>query len=50
MKLQENNRSYEALTVGSLNVIGGIDNAGLNSIHTHLETIEGKQKKQLADI
>lgn len=50
MNLQENNKSHQALTVGSLNVLGKLDNEGLNSIHTHLQTTDAQQRRIMADM
>ncbi len=50
MDLQENDKSYQSLTVGALKVLGKIDNPAFHTVNTHLETIEGLAKKQLADI
>lgn len=50
MNLQANDKSYEALTVGSLNVLGKLDNDRLNSIHTHLQTSDAQQKRIVAEM
>lgn len=50
MNLQANDKSYEALTVGSLNVLGNLDNDRLNSIHTHLQTSDAQQKRIVAEM
>ncbi len=50
MDLKGNDKSHEALTVGSLKVLGNIDNGILNSIHTHLQSSDAVQSKIIADI
>ena len=50
MNLKSKDRSSEALTVGSLNVLGKLENGALNSIHTHLQSSDAQQSKIIADI
>ncbi|UTC74151.1 phage tail protein [Treponema sp. OMZ 792] len=50
MNLQSNDKSHEALTVGSLKVLGNIDSGIINSIHTHLQSSDAAQSKIIADI
>jgi len=50
MNLQSNDRSHEALTVGSLNVLGDLNNGVISSIHTHLQSSDAQQLKIIADI
>lgn len=50
MNLKSNDRSSEALTVGSLHVLGKLENGALNSIHTHLKSSDAQQSKIIADI
>lgn len=50
MNLKSKDRSSEALTVGSLNVLGKLENGALNSIHTHLKSSDAQQSKIIADI
>lgn len=50
MNLRSNDKSSEALTVGSLNVLGKLENGALNSIHTHLKSSDAQQSKIIADI
>lgn len=45
MKLQANDKSYQALTVGSLNVLGNISGSAMQSIHTHLQTAQAANAK-----
>ena len=50
MNLRSNDKSSEALTVGSLKVLGKLENGALNSIHTHLKSSDAQQSKIIADI
>lgn len=50
MNLQAEDKSNKALTVGSLNVLGGMKSDELTSIHTHLQTQDGVQSRIIADI
>lgn len=50
MNLKSKDRSSEALTVGSLHVLGKLENGALNSIHTHLQSSDAQQSKIIADI
>lgn len=50
MKLQANDKSYQALTVGSLNVLGSISGSAMQSIHTHLQTTQAANAKIQADM
>ena len=50
MKLQANDKSYQALTVGSLNVLGSISGSAMQSIHTHLQTTQAAHTKIQADM
>ncbi len=50
MNLQLNDKAYEALRVGSLEVVGEMTGATINSINTHLEVVEGVQLKQSAQM
>ena len=50
MNLQENNKSHQALTVGSLKVLGDLNSGVINSIHTHLQSSDAQQLKIIADI
>lgn len=45
MKLQANDKSHQALTVGSLNVLGNISGSAMQSIHTHLQTAQAANAK-----
>ena len=50
MNLQSNDRSHEALTVGSLNVLGDLNNGVISSIHTHLQNSNAQQLKLIGDM
>ena len=50
MNLQSEDKSSKALTVGSLNVLGGIKSDELTSIHTHLQSQDGVQSRIIADM
>lgn len=50
MNLQANDKSYEALTVGSLKVLGDVSGGVIQSIHTHLQTADSNSKRIQADI
>lgn len=50
MNLQAEDKSNKALTVGSLNVLGGIKSDELTAIHTHLQTQDGVQSRITADM
>ena len=50
MDLQTEDKSNKALTVGSLNVLGGIKSDALTAIHTHLQTQDGVQSRIIADM
>ncbi|MFC1239706.1 hypothetical protein ACFGOO_09795 [Treponema vincentii] len=50
MNLQSEDKSNKALTVGSLNVLGGMKSDELTTIHTHLQTQDGVQSRIIADM
>jgi len=50
MHLQAEDKSNKALTVGTLNVLGGMKSDELTSIHTHLQTQDGIQSRIIADM
>ena len=50
MHLQAEDKSNKALTVGSLNVLGGMKSDELTAIHTHLQTQDGVQSRIIADM
>ena len=50
MNLQENNKSHQALTVGSLKVLGDFNSGVINSIHTHLQSSDAQQLKLIGDM
>lgn len=50
MNLESEDKSSKDLTVGKLNVLGEIKNGALDSIHTHLQTQDGRQSKIIADM
>ena len=50
MNLQAEDKSNKALTVGSLNVLGGMKSDELTAIHTHLQTQDGVQSRIIADM
>lgn|GEM_PF-1321772 len=50
MNLQSEDKSNKALTVGSLNVLGGMKSDELTAIHTHLQTQDGVQSRIIADM
>ena len=50
MHLQAEDKSNKALTVGTLNVLGGMKSDELTSIHTHLQTQDGVQSRIIADM
>ena len=50
MNLQENNKSHQALTVGSLKVLGDLNSGVINSIHTHLQSSDAQQLKLIGDM
>lgn len=50
MNLQAEDKSNKAMTVGSLNVLGGMKSDELTSIHTHLQVQEGVQSRIIADM
>lgn len=50
MNLQAEDKSNKAMTVGSLNVLGGMKSDELTAIHTHLQTQDGVQSRIIADM
>lgn len=50
MDLQTEDKSNKALTVGTLNVLGGMKSDELTAIHTHLQTQDGVQSRIIADM
>ena len=50
MNLQAEDKSNKALTVGSLNVLGGMKSDEITSIHTHLQAQDGVQSRIIADM
>ena len=50
MNLQAEDKSNKALTVGTLNVLGGMKSDELTAIHTHLQTQDGVQSRIIADM
>lgn len=50
MNLQSEDKSNKALTVGTLNVLGGMKSDELTAIHTHLQTHDGVQSRIIADM
>lgn len=50
MNLQAEDKSNKALTVGSLNVLGGMKSDELTAIHTHLQTQDVVQSRITADM
>lgn len=50
MNLQAEDKSNKALTVGSLNVLGGMKSDELTAINTHLQSQDGVQSRIIADM
>ena len=50
MNLQAEDKSNKAMTVGSLNVLGGMKSDELTAIHTHLQAQDGVQSRIIADM
>ena len=50
MNLQAEDKSNKAMTVGSLNVLGGMKSDELTAIHTHLQTQDSVQSRIIADM